>query len=219
MIAMAIVNRPALLIADEPTTALDVTVQAQILELLADLRQRLGLAMLFVSHDLAVVSRVSDRIAVMYAGRVVEAGPRAKFRSPRPSLYARAARLHTHVENQPQPAAARHRRRGSLARCAPLRMLVRSALPSVHSRMRSRHARARQHRLWRRTRTSGALHSSQREGLAEAPRVLPWLNFVAAGIGDSDNRWNPTPLPGSTSLREVWKDCLTGYGGSQNHCF
>jgi oligopeptide/dipeptide ABC transporter ATP-binding protein len=83
MIAMAIVNRPALLVADEPTTALDVTVQAQILELLAELRRRLGLAMLFVSHDLAVVSRVSDRIAVMYAGRVVEiAGARQLFERP-----------------------------------------------------------------------------------------------------------------------------------------
>jgi oligopeptide/dipeptide ABC transporter ATP-binding protein len=76
MIAMAVVNNPQLLIADEPTTALDVTIQAQILELLASLRQRFGLAMLFISHDLAVVSQVADRIAVMYAGNLVELGSR-----------------------------------------------------------------------------------------------------------------------------------------------
>jgi len=83
MIAMAIVNRPQLLIADEPTTALDVTIQAQVLELLNDLRQKFALAMLFVSHDLAVVSQVSHRIAVMYAGSLVELGTADRvFRQP-----------------------------------------------------------------------------------------------------------------------------------------
>jgi oligopeptide/dipeptide ABC transporter ATP-binding protein len=83
MIAMAIVNRPQLLVADEPTTALDVTIQAQILELLAELRAKFGLTMLFISHDLAVVSKVADRVAVMYAGNLVELGSKRDiFRTP-----------------------------------------------------------------------------------------------------------------------------------------
>ncbi len=83
MIAMAVVNRPKLLIADEPTTALDVTIQAQMLELLAEMRDRFNLAMLFISHDLAVVSRVAHRVAVMYAGSVVEMGAVGDiFRAP-----------------------------------------------------------------------------------------------------------------------------------------
>jgi peptide/nickel transport system ATP-binding protein len=83
MIAMAIVNRPQLLIADEPTTALDVTIQAQILDLLAELREKFGLTMLFISHDLAVVSQVADRVAVMYAGNLVELGSKRDiFQAP-----------------------------------------------------------------------------------------------------------------------------------------
>ena len=75
LIAMAIALEPELLIADEPTTALDVTVQAQILDLINSLRTRLGMAVLLITHDLAVVMETADRLAVMYAGRVVESGP------------------------------------------------------------------------------------------------------------------------------------------------
>jgi peptide/nickel transport system ATP-binding protein len=84
MIAMALMCQPDLLIADEPTTALDVTIQAQILRLLAELQKDLGIALLLITHDLGVVARIADRVNVMYAGRIVEQAPAAElFANPR----------------------------------------------------------------------------------------------------------------------------------------
>ena len=93
MIAMALANEPKLLIADEPTTALDVTVQAQILELLERLQSELGMAIVIVTHDLGVVAEMADEIAVMYAGRIVERGPGRGRSSPRPSTPTHGACL------------------------------------------------------------------------------------------------------------------------------
>ena len=107
MIAMALITRPELLIADEPTTALDVTVQAQILELIKKMQRELGMAVVFITHDLGVVSGLCDRVQVMYAGRIVEtADTRTLFHSPRhpytralqrsiPSLQQKGAELYT----------------------------------------------------------------------------------------------------------------------------
>jgi peptide/nickel transport system ATP-binding protein/oligopeptide transport system ATP-binding protein len=84
MIAMALSCEPSLLIADEPTTALDVTIQAQILDLLADLQKRLGMAILIITHDLGVIAEVADEVIVMYAGKIVEYGDvHTIFESPR----------------------------------------------------------------------------------------------------------------------------------------
>lgn len=85
---MAVALRPDVLIADEPTTALDVTIQAQILKLLAGLQQETGMAIILITHDLAVVAEMADRVAVMYAGKIVES-------SPVPALYRRAAHPYT----------------------------------------------------------------------------------------------------------------------------
>jgi peptide/nickel transport system ATP-binding protein len=117
MIAMALANDPELLIADEPTTALDVTIQAQILDLMRDLKSETGAAMVLITHDLGVVAEMADKVAVMYGGRIVEAGSVEQiFTDPQhpytiglmssmPSLGARDGRLVTVPGTVPQPTA------------------------------------------------------------------------------------------------------------------
>ena len=118
MIAMALACRPSLLIADEPTTALDVTIQAQILELMLELQDRIGMAIQFISHNLGVVSELADDIIVMYAGRIVERAPAARlFDQPRhpysvgliqtlPNLHNRQPRLPVIPGGMPNLAVA-----------------------------------------------------------------------------------------------------------------
>ncbi len=121
MIAMAIANRPALLIADEPTTALDVTIQAQVLNLLAELQREIGMGIIFVTHDLAVVAEIADEVAIMYAGRIVE-------RATVVDLFERPAHPYTVglLHARPKPGQTRHD--GSVLNVIP------GSLPAPHER-------------------------------------------------------------------------------------
>jgi peptide/nickel transport system ATP-binding protein len=126
MIAMALVCRPGLLIADEPTTALDVTVQAQIVELMMGLQESLGMGILFVTHNLGVVADMAHRVAIMYAGRIVEEGPVAEvFTAPR-HPYTRGL-----LASVPRPGEAlRLRRAGEKLAAIPGQVPSLTALPT-----------------------------------------------------------------------------------------
>src|SRR5207302_3494238 len=122
MIAMALVNHPQLLIADEPTTALDVTIQAQILDLLRSLREKYRLAVLFISHDLGVVSKVADHVAVMYAGEIVEMGPVQRIFAAPAHVYTRGliGAIPTLRTDRSRPLATVETQRGRVS-STPLR--------------------------------------------------------------------------------------------------
>jgi oligopeptide/dipeptide ABC transporter ATP-binding protein len=142
MIAIALACRPALLIADEPTTALDVTIQAQILDLLGRLQQQLGMSVMLITHDLGVVAEVCDTVVVMYAGRIVERAPvAALFKSPRHpytrGLLASSPRLGTRTKLLPTipgtvPSPGRHPRGCAFAdRCGNVIERCRVEMPRL----------------------------------------------------------------------------------------
>ena len=145
-IAVALAADPDVLVADEPTTALDVTIQAQILDLLERERKRRGMALILITHDLGVVASVTDRVLVMYAGRVVESGTTARdLRRPAPPLHARVAELdaagrlaaRARAADDPRLAAERLPRAPRLPVHAPLRFRDRR-LPRTRIRRWSR---------------------------------------------------------------------------------
>ena len=134
MIAIALACEPELLLADEPTTALDVTVQAQILWLLRDLQKRLDLAVIFVTHDLGVAAEIADDAAVMYAGRIVEQAPDPRAVPPsRAPVHRRADAGHGAPRPEGAPARA-DRGRAPEPRRAAARLRVRAAVPGARSR-------------------------------------------------------------------------------------
>ena len=143
MIALALVCSPQLLLADEPTTALDATVQIQILLLLRELQRELGMSVIFVTHDMGVVAEIADRVAVMYAGRMVEIGPVGEvILRAAPSVHAGAPRIDD-PRLDARPADRRDSRRAAGSLPAPARVQLRAAVQARARRLRGCGARSR----------------------------------------------------------------------------
>ena len=136
-IARALAPEPDLLVADEPVSSLDVALRAQVLDLLAGLRERLGLAMLLIAHDMAAVERLADRVAVMYLGRVVELAPAARADgAPPPSVYGESAVGGAGGRSRPPPAPDRAGGGAAEPPGAAVRLSVPPALPERPAALR-----------------------------------------------------------------------------------
>ena len=144
MIAMALACQPRLIIADEPTTALDVTVQAQILDLLKELTRETGSSLLLITHDLGVVARYADRVAVMYGGRIVETAPaRELYKRPRHPYTRRPDGLGAAARRRRRAAAGADRRPAARPRAPAAGLRLLAALPHRHRALPRRPPAAR----------------------------------------------------------------------------
>ncbi len=144
MIAMALVCNPSLLIADEPTTALDVTIQAQVLDLMKELRGDFAGAIMFITHDLGVVATMADAVVVMYRGKVVESAPvRDLYRRPLHPYTQGLLRSVPSITGRGAQAAFDHRGIGAAADRAHPRMRLRAPLPARHAGLPRGRSRAR----------------------------------------------------------------------------